>query len=49
MIDIAGSSAGRFARALASRNPFEAELALREMGTRSLLAALDYLDLLAEV
>jgi hypothetical protein len=28
---------------------FQAELALREMGTPSLLVALDYLDLLAEV
>jgi hypothetical protein len=28
---------------------FQAELALREMGTPSLLVALDYLELLAEV
>jgi hypothetical protein len=40
---------GRFTRALATRNLFQAELALREMGTPSLLVALDYLDLLAEV
>jgi hypothetical protein len=32
-----------------TRNLFQAEMALREMGTPSLLLALDYLDLLAEV
>jgi hypothetical protein len=48
-LTLQGAAHGRFARAIASPNLFEAELALREMGTRSLLAALDYLDLLAEV
>lgn len=43
-----GSAHGRFTRALKMRNVFAAELALREMGTPSLLDALDYLDLLAE-
>jgi hypothetical protein len=44
-----GSAHGRFTRAIEQRNLFQAELALREMGTPSLLVALDYLDLLAEV
>jgi len=44
-----GTAHGRFTRALAQRNLFRTELALREMGTPSLLVALDYLDLLAEV
>lgn len=44
-----GSAHGRFTRAVKTRNLFMAELALREMGTTSLLDALDYLDLLAEV
>ena len=44
-----GSAHGRFTRAIQQRNLFQAELALREMGTPSLLVALDYLDLLAEV
>jgi hypothetical protein len=39
----------RFTRAIARRNLFQAELALREMGTPSLLVALDYLELLAEL
>jgi len=38
-----------FTRAIKQRNLFAAEVALREMGTPSLLDALDYLDLLAEV
>ena len=40
---------GRFARAFERRHLFQAELALREMGTSSLLVALDYLELLADV
>jgi hypothetical protein len=36
-------------RALRARNLFQAELALRELKTVSLLDALEYLDLLAEV
>jgi hypothetical protein len=44
-----GSAHGRFTRAIQQRNLFQAELALREMGAPSLLVALDYLDLLAEV
>ena len=44
-----GSASGRFTRAIQQRSLFQAELALREMGTPSLLDALDYLDLLAEV
>ena len=44
-----GSARGRFTRAIKQRNLFGAELAVREMGTLSLLDALDYLDLLAEV
>jgi hypothetical protein len=43
-----GTAHGRFTRAIARRNLFQAELALREMGTPSLLVALDYLELLAE-
>lgn len=44
-----GSAHGRFSRAIKQRNLFAAELALREIGTPSLLDALDYLDLLADV
>jgi hypothetical protein len=44
-----GTEHGRFTRAVQRRNLFQAELALREMGTPSLLVALDYLELLAEV
>ncbi|HYY02639.1 MAG TPA: hypothetical protein VE736_02030 [Gaiellaceae bacterium] len=44
-----GSAHGRFQLAIRRRNLFQAELAIREMGTLSLLDALDYLDLLAEV
>ena len=43
-----GSAHGRFVRAIRSRNLVQAELALREMGTPSLVVALDYLELLAE-
>jgi hypothetical protein len=43
-----GSAHGRFTRAIASRNLFQAETALRELRGVSLLDALDYLDLLAE-
>jgi hypothetical protein len=34
-----GTAHARFTRAIAQRNPFQAELALREMGTPSLLIA----------
>ena len=44
-----GSAHGRFTRAIKMRNLFQAELSIREMGTLSLLDALEYLDLLAEV
>ena len=44
-----GTASGRFTRAIKQRNLFQAELALREMGTPWLLVALDYLELLAEV
>lgn len=44
-----GSAHGRFSRAVKQRNLFGAEMAIREMKTVSLVDALDYLDLLAEV
>lgn len=44
-----GSAHGRFSRAIHRRNLYAAELALREIGTPSLVDALDYLELLAEV
>jgi hypothetical protein len=44
-----GTAHGRFQRAIQRRNLFQAELAIREMGTLNLLDALAYLDLLAEV
>ena len=44
-----GSAHGRFTHALAARNLFQAEAALRELRWVSLLDALDYLDLLAEL
>ena len=44
-----GSAYGRYARAIKQRNLFGAELAIRELKTVSLIDALDYLDLLAEV
>jgi hypothetical protein len=45
-----GSAHGRFTRAIKTRNLFLAEMAMREMrGTPSLLDALDYLELLAQV
>jgi hypothetical protein len=44
-----GSAHARFTRAIASRNLFHAETALRELRDVSLLDALDYLDLLAEL
>jgi hypothetical protein len=44
-----GTASGRFTRAIQRRNLFQGELALREMGTPSLLVALDYLELLADV
>jgi hypothetical protein len=43
------SASGRFASAIKQRNLFGAEIAMRELGSPSLLDALDYLDLLAEV
>src|SRR5438105_359951 len=43
-----GTAHGRFTRAIKQRNLFAAEIALREIGTPSLLDALDYLELLAE-
>jgi len=44
-----GSASGRFTRAIEQRNLFAAEVALREMGNPSLMLALDYLILLAEL
>jgi hypothetical protein len=44
-----GSAHGRLTRAVKTRNLWAAEAALREMRTPSLLDALDYLELLAEV
>jgi len=44
-----GSASGRFTRAIGQRNLFAAEVALREIGKPSLLLALDYLALLAEL
>lgn len=44
-----GSAHGRFTRALAQRNLRGAEIAAKEMGRLSLIDALDYLVLLAEV
>jgi hypothetical protein len=44
-----GSAHGRFARAIKQRNLFGAEMAIREMKSVSVIDALDYLDLLAEV
>ena len=44
-----GSAHGRFTHAITSRNLFQAEAALRELRWVSLLDALDYLDLLAEL
>ena len=43
------SASGRLTRAIKQRNLFGAEMAMRELGTPSLIDALDYLDLLAEV
>jgi hypothetical protein len=44
-----GSASGRFTRAIGQRNLFAAEVALREMGNPSLVLALDYVILLAEL
>ena len=44
-----GSASGRFTRAIQQRNLFMAEAALREMGNPSLIWALDYVILLAEL
>jgi hypothetical protein len=44
-----GSAHGRFTRALSQKNLTLAEMSLREMGNPSLLVALDYLVLLAEL
>ena len=43
-----GTAHGRFARAIQQRNLFQAELALREMRDPSLVALIDYLELLAD-
>jgi hypothetical protein len=43
-----GSAHGRFTRAIAARNLFQVEKALRDLRGASLVDALDYLDLLAE-
>ena len=43
------SASGRFTRAIAERNLFAAEVALREIGNPSLMLALDYVILLAEL
>jgi hypothetical protein len=43
-----GSVHGRFSRAVKTRNLWAAEMALREMGSPSLIDALEYLALLAE-
>jgi hypothetical protein len=44
-----GSASGRFTRAIQQRNLFAAEIALREMGDPSLMLALEYVILLAEL
>ena len=44
-----GSAHGRFQRAIQRRNLFQAELAMRELGTLSLLDALACLELLHEL
>ena len=44
-----GTASGRFTRAIHQRNLFDAQIALREMRDPSLLVALDYLALLAEL
>jgi hypothetical protein len=44
-----GSASDRFTRAIGQRNLFAAEVALREMGHPSLMLALDYVILLAEL
>jgi hypothetical protein len=45
LADSQGSASGRFTRAIKQRNLFMAEKAMRELGTPSLLDALEYLDL----
>ena len=44
-----GSAHARFVRAVKTKNQFQAELALKEMGTPSLLVALDYIVLLVQL
>jgi hypothetical protein len=44
-----GSAHGRYTRAIKQRDLFGAEMAIRELKTVSLLDALDYLDLLADL
>jgi hypothetical protein len=44
-----GTASGRFQRAVATRNLFAAEIAAKELGGLSLIHALDFLELLAEV
>ena len=41
-----GTASGRFTRAVQTRNLFMAEVALKEMGSSSLLVAIEYLQLL---
>jgi hypothetical protein len=47
-VSLQGSAHGRFTRAVQTKNVWAAETALREMGTPSLIDALDYLALLAD-
>jgi hypothetical protein len=44
-----GSASARFSRAVQQRNLFAAQTALKEMGTPSLVHALEYVVLLAEL
>ena len=44
-----GTPHGRFTRAIKTRNLFQAQIVLREMQDASLLVALDYLTLLADL
>ena len=44
-----GSASGRFTRAITTRNLFMAEVALKELHNPSLLLALDYLELVADL
>lgn len=44
-----GSAHGRFVKAVKMKNQFQAEVALKEMGTPSLLVALEYIVLLVKL